>query len=99
MLLHIITPKSAYILLMVQSYNNFIFTLDQKSTYTYILFERCADTYIFIFLLNFSNITPTALKILIFYSNKLLSCSSIYLKKNEVINQIFNKTETEANLY
>ena len=69
MLPHIITPTSAYIFRMIQSYNDFIFPSIKKYAYTNI----------FIFLLYFLNITPTDLKILIFYSYKVLSCSFIYV--------------------
>ena len=56
MLLHIITPTPAYIFRMMQSYNNFIFALDQKMyafysknvlTHTF-LFRNWPYTYIFI---------------------------------------------------
>ena len=76
MLLHIITPTSAFKFCMMQSYNNFLPSIE-KCSYTYIFIrEMCLHIHFYFHAL-FFNITPTDLQILIFYSYKFLSFSFI----------------------
>ena len=96
MLLPIIDPTHAYNIRMMHSYNNFIFTFNSLQRV-----RKCAQKLLhihFYFPDLFLNITPIYLQILILNSYKLLSCSYIYVFKNEAKNLKYNENKTADKL-
>ena len=73
---------------MMQSYNDFIFALDQKMCIQIHFYSKIGLTHTFLFSLFIFYITPTDLQTIILYSFKVLLCIFIFIYRNEVIKRI-----------